>query len=358
MSAKRKFVDSVITCLSWAGLPNLLRQFQDEEYCILMLHGITDRKRHEESGIGNTEGIHMHVQDFDAICQLLVDRYKVVSLDEVIRKTALKEALPTGSVVLTFDDGYRSNHDLALPVLEKYGLPATVFLATNFLENRQWQWWDRVEYAIGHSVKTDIQLDAGGSHFHHSLETTSEKRNAFLDLLPVIKGLPQEDVNNVIGHIEERLECSLSEAEVVPDIYQPLSWEMVSHMQAGGLVDFGAHTHTHKILGRCKLETIREELVVSRDLLASRTGIDRPLFSYPNGHIGDHNRITRRELMDLGFRCALTTETGFNSVDSDPFTLKRFSTGNSSHYVDVTASGTMKMLLAVNSAIRGKRKVA
>ena len=67
---------------------------------------------------------------------------------------------------------------------------------------------------------------------------------------------------------------------------------------------------------------------------------------------------TRREVIDLGFKCALTTETGFNTIESDLFTLKRFSTGNSHRYVDVTASGTMRMLLAMNRAVRGKRRVA
>lgn len=358
MNAKRKFVDSVVTCLSWSGLPSLLRQFQHEEFCILMLHGITNLKPTEQSGIGNAEGIHMHVKDFEAICKLLSSHYRVISLREAVQKLERKEALPTGSVVLTFDDGYRSNRELAQPLLEEYNLPATIFLATDFLENGNWQWWDRVEYAIGHTELERLELSIGGTMVEQSLGSRALRREAFFSLLPLIKGLPQEDVNDVVRHLEERLGFSLATASKVPEMYLPLTWDMVREMQEGGLIEFGAHTHTHKILGRCKLPTVREELVTSRDLLSERAGIESPLFSYPNGHIGDHNRETRREVIDLGFTCALTTETGFNNVNSDVYTLKRFSTGNSSNYVDVTASGTMRMLIAMNNAIRGNERVA
>ncbi len=355
MKLKRSFIDSVVTCLSWAGLPGILRQFQNEEFCILMLHGITDRLSSEESGIGNTEGLHMHVQDFDAICQLLSENYRVVSLGDVVRSMENREALPTGSVVITFDDGYRSNQELGFKVLDKYGLPATVFLATNFVENREWLWWDRIEFALGHTDRKHLNLEIGGILLDYQFDGKTLKKEAFQALLKAVKSLPQEDIYEVVAHLEDYLGNSLANAEIVPEIYKPLTWDGIREMQTSGLVEFGAHTHTHKILGRCQAATVRNELTTCRDLLSERIGVESPLFSYPNGHVGDHTRETRRALIDLGFRCGLTTETGFNSIDSDPFTLKRFSTGNSSHYVNVAASGTMRILLAMNGALRGKR---
>lgn len=356
MSVKRKIVDSVVSCLSWAGLPNVLRQFQTDEFCVLMLHGVTEDKFHQHSGIGNTEGIHIHANDLEAICGLLAQNYNVVSLDRAIECLQTRDPLPENTVILTFDDGYLSNYELAFPILEKHGLHGTIFVATDFIENGTWQWWDRLEYALGHSEVSEVRFDFDGLDFSAELETRPDRRAAFVSMLPMIKALPQEIVARTLGKIEERLECSLERCDTPPKMYQPMNWDQVREMEESNTISIGAHTHTHRILGRCQADTIQQELTTCRDLLAERIGVEQPLFSYPNGHIGDHTRNTRRQIIDMGFRCALTTETGFNTIDSDPYTLKRFSTGNSRRYVDVAASGTMNMLLGLNDAIRGRRK--
>jgi len=356
MISKRHLVDSVIKCLSWSRLPALLRRFQQDEFCILMLHGVTERR--DEEGIGNTEGIHIHVEDLEAIFQLLTEHYTVVSLDRVIESMTRKEALPPRSVVLTFDDGYLSNYEMAYPLLKKYGINGTIFTATDFVTNQAWQWWDRLEYALGHTKMKSFSLRIGDGRVECSLANREERRNCFTGLLPVIKALPQELVSREVRRVEEKLDCALSDAANVPVIYKSFNWDQAREMHRSGHVTIGAHTHTHKILGRCTPPTLREELTLCRDIIADQVGVEYPLFSYPNGHIGDHTDETRKAVMDLGFRCALTTDTGFNKIGDDPFTLRRFSTGNSSRYVDVTASGAMRMLLSINHAIRGRRQEA
>lgn len=356
MFRRRDLIDSIVHGISFTRLPALLRRFREDEFCILMLHGLTNEREH--SGIGNSEGIHIHVDDFDQICDLLVNNYRVISLDEAVDRMVRNDPIRGGAVVLTFDDGYRSNYELGFPILRKYGLHGTIFVATDFVENGTWQWWDRIEYALGHTENEEIQLWFSGEEFRHSLRTQEERKQAFLAMLPRVKSLPQETVRQSVGLIEEALGKSLDSCDSPPSIYLPASWAQLREMVESPHVAIGAHTHTHRILGRCQPETARWELTTCRDLLAARLGVTTPLFSYPNGHIGDHTEQTKALVKDLGFRCALTTETGFNRTDSDPFTLRRFSTGNHRHYVDVTASGTMKMLLAVNNALRLRRPAA
>jgi len=356
MLRRRQLVDTVIHGMSLAGLPSLLRHFRPDEFCILMLHGLTDRRHHD--GIGNTEGIHIHVDEFERICQLLASHYRVLPLEEVITHIETGKPCPGGGVVLTFDDGYRSNFELAFPILKKYGLHATIFVATDFVENGSWQWWDRIEYAMGHTKAPALELRDGALVFSSPLRTEPEKVAAFRALLPSIKRLPQEEVSKSVLRIEEALGVGLDSALHPPGIYRSASWDEIVEMQRSGHVTIGGHTHTHRILGRCREETARRELLTCHNLLTERVGIRRPLFSYPNGHAGDHSDLTKSLLRELGFRCALTTEHGFNTIHDDPFTLRRFSTGNDPRYVDVTASGTLKMLLALRTAFRPTREAA
>lgn len=356
MFRRRDLIDTIIHGISLSRLPSLLRLFRQDEFCILMLHGLTAEREH--AGIGNTEEIHIHVDDFDNICDLLAHNYRVISLDDAVDRMARREPCPGGAVILTFDDGYRSNYELAFPILQKYGLHGTIFVATDFVENGTWQWWDRMEFALGHTEREEIHLYFQGKEFRHPLQSQEQRVQAFLSLLPVIKRLPQETVRQSVGMIEEHLGVSLDECPAPPAMYQPASWDQLRELRESGLVAIGAHTHTHRILGRCNPETMRWELSTCRDLLSQRLGVTNPLFSYPNGHIGDHTGATKSLVQEMGFRCALTTETGFNRIDADPFTLRRFSTGNHRHYVDVTASGTMKMLLAVNNALRLRSNAA
>src|SRR5690349_3688271 len=72
----------------------------------------------------------------------LVDRYHVVSLPELVAGVSQGQHQDEKLVAVTFDDGYLDNLTYARPVLEHYGVPATVFVATGLMENNQEFWWD------------------------------------------------------------------------------------------------------------------------------------------------------------------------------------------------------------------------
>ena len=75
---------------------------------------------------------------FDAICRWVKGWFNVLALDDAARR--LRDgSLPERALAITFDDGYADNHDVALPILLRHGLPATFFIATGFLDGgRMW----------------------------------------------------------------------------------------------------------------------------------------------------------------------------------------------------------------------------
>ncbi len=350
MTTHSKIVDSLVFCLSRLGLPTLMRQFQNHEFCILKFQGVTEEERHR--GLGNAGGSHIHLDDLEEIFALLRENYEVISLERALKCIRYREPLPSRSVVLTFDDGYRSIYDLAFPLLKEYELPATLFLPTDFIENRAWLWWDRLEYAIGNTLEEEIDYSVDGQSGELRLNTMERRFVAYQAMRAFFMNLPQEEISTKVGELEDYLECSLDSADRAPSIYRPLRWAQVREMLSSPLIHVGGHTHTHCILGRCDAATVQNELFTSADILRDQLDIADALFAYPNGERGDCTQDTRRQILEAGFRCALTTEPGFNRLTDDPFALKRFTAGKSSRAVDFTASGSVRYLLAIDSLMR------
>lgn len=101
-----------------------------------------------------------------------------------------------------------------------------------------------------------------------------------------------------------------------------MNWEEAKEMHDSGLIEFGSHTHTHPILTNIPIESVKEELTRSKSELVSRGLCDENniSFCYPNGNFTPE---IAREVKKAGYLSAVTTRTGWNGPDADPFTLNR-----------------------------------
>ena len=73
-------------------------------------------------------------------CQYLRCNYKPISLTAAVNALKAREPLPHNTVVVSVDDGYRNFHSVAYPSLKRYGIPAIVFLVSDFLDRKSWLW--------------------------------------------------------------------------------------------------------------------------------------------------------------------------------------------------------------------------
>src|ERR1043165_3374404 len=80
-----------------------------------------------------------------------------ITMDELVRGLE-GGPLPPNPVMITFDDGYRSCHDVALPILREMGIPATFFVATSFVTERRLYWWERIALALHLARQPRAQL--------------------------------------------------------------------------------------------------------------------------------------------------------------------------------------------------------
>jgi len=318
---------------------------------ILMYHGFTDQKH--VRGIENNHGKHMLVDKFEEQVRYLKDNYNVISLEDLVDSLSRHRPLPPRSVVITMDDGYRSNFILAYPVLCKHQAPATIFIATDFVCKKDFLWVDRIEYALNTTSKKHLELAFEGRVDKYDLSTENSRRMADQSIKARLKRSSFLDRGRALETIERQLQQKLSWDRPFPPAYAPLEKSDIQEMAGSGLVTVGSHTSSHIILTALSLENMNKELKESKVQVEKLTGRPCVFFCYPNGEKGDFNGQTKQFLKDLGFKCALTTVIGSNHTRSDIFELKRLNLHNDGDMTGFvrTLSGMGRFLRRLKNAV-------
>jgi peptidoglycan/xylan/chitin deacetylase (PgdA/CDA1 family) len=254
--------------------------------------------------------------------------------------------------VLTFDDGYASNYHLAWPVLREFNLPATIFLATGFLDGTEKLWFQRLDLALGSSKRPFLEWKFPHGKERLRLSNREDRHKALDRLLPELKRLPDEDLLGEIDRIEQALEAESLVINEMPEPMRPMSWDQVRELAAKGLVDFGGHTHTHPILGRCSPQAMRGEIFTCRDRFQAEMGRAPTLFAYPNGGPSDYKTITMTLLREAGFQAACTMCNGRVEQDTSLLELPRYGSPESVWEAEATVSGAFEAVKAWRQAAK------
>jgi peptidoglycan/xylan/chitin deacetylase (PgdA/CDA1 family) len=96
-------------------------------------------------------------EEFERQVVCMKKHFNVVGVDELC-DFARGKPLPKNPVALTFDDGYLSNHEIALPILRKHDCKAIFFIATAFPTERRIYWWDRIAYTMKTTERHELSL--------------------------------------------------------------------------------------------------------------------------------------------------------------------------------------------------------
>ena len=179
-------------------------------------------------------------------------------LGEVLRRQRLGLPLPPRTIVLTFDDGFSSVYKNAWPILMELQAPATVLLCTAFLDS-----------------ESPFPFDPWGQAYRRQI--------------PV-------------------------------DSWRPLSSDECREMQASGLIELGAHTHTHQDF-RSRPDDLADDLRTCQRILGEKFGPAELSFAFPFGSYDDAMIDVAR---DADLTCAMTVDDCLVPDQSDPFGWARF----------------------------------
>ena len=242
------------------------------------------------------------------------DNCDPIGPDALVERTrGARRAKP--ALLVTFDDGYRSYHDLAYPVLKKYDIPAAVFLVTGLIDEPGTLWTDRLQWAVLTSPRTSICVPWFNGGTPISL-TDRGARQAFSlaargDLKTIPNGVRVERVEELIGMLGGTL----------PRARQMVSWDEVRCTM--DLTTYGGHTHTHPILSQLDRAGATLEIRTCRDRISEETGRTPRYFAYPNGNPDDYTRETKEILREQGFSLAFSSSEGIACDDSDWMAVRR-----------------------------------
>ena len=251
---------------------------------------------------------------FSQRMELLGSAFNVLPLAEAVERL-VQGRVPPRAACVTFDDGYVDNHDVALPILRRLGIPATFFIASGYLEGNL-MWNDTVIEAVrqAHGAKLDLaQLGLGA----HPIGSIEERRNALRALLRAIKYRPVDERAGIAQRIADTARTT-SPANLM------MTASEVRALHSAGM-EIGSHTVTHPILTRLSSREAEREIADGKAQLEAIIGGSVRLFAYPNGKPTEdfgpeHVALAKK----TGFRAAVSTAWGAACPSSDVFQLPRF----------------------------------
>ena len=256
---------------------------------VFAFHAVFENKGDRDAGVCDPQqGITVKVlREF--VDALTATRVPIVALDQ-----AIDAACPGLRCAITFDDGYFNNL-LALPILREYHVPATFYIATDYIEQQKTFWWD----ALYRECST-----RGWSQASRVEETRRLKllQNA---------------------HIEEQLVARFGGGVFRPvgDVDRPFRPAELAEFAAQPGVALGNHTKSHAILPRYSAEEVLREVSGAQEYLTHLTGMAPRSLAYPNG---DWSVDASKAAARSGLSTGLTLERGVNIMGgTDVFRLRR-----------------------------------
>ncbi len=319
MAMRQKAVTRAFSVLRGTGLARVLAPFTQGCGAVFMMHHV--RPSGAEPFQPNR---HLEISpEFlrSAIERIRANGYEIISIDEAV------DLLKSGYghrryAVLTFDDGYKDNLEIAYPILKELNAPFTVFVASGLVDRTSELWWVALERIIAENEEVVITQGSGVDGL--SCRTTAEKNACFEKLLDHLTlEVGEKDQRLVVRALAERYGVDM---EALADELV-MTWDQVRTLSADPLVTIGAHTHDHFAMARLDAEDARTDVLTGLRRLEEETGRRPKHFAYPYGKPYAVERRDADIVREIGFASSVTTLPGvLQSVNArDPMMLPRVS---------------------------------
>jgi peptidoglycan/xylan/chitin deacetylase (PgdA/CDA1 family) len=311
-----------------------LRRWRAAKSAILMYHRIAD-----PAGESDPWGLCVSPARFAEQLAVLRECGTPITLSALVRDHERGD-VPRGGVVVTFDDGYADNLHTAKPLLERYDVPATVFVTTGHIAKDGEFWWDELERLLlaPGTLPPTLDLAIAGTMHHWDVGSAAvyqeedrrrdrgrrawqgalgSRHALYYAVWSVLLPLPFAERRDVIDAIAswagDRGAARASHRVVRED-------ELVE-LARGGLVDVGSHTVTHAMFPAQAAALQARELADSKTALETILGAPVTTFAYPHGERAPESPGLVR---DAGFACGCTVVAEPVWKGSERYELPRF----------------------------------
>lgn len=269
-------------------------------------------------------GMYVSPETLAMHLRVLKDHFEVVDLGDWIRRRQDSKPLPPRACSISFDDGWRDNHEFGFPVLRQSDVPATIFLVADLVGSHYEFWPNRLARLLVESKgnwsdalpPACLELIA-----RHGVKVPARGTSvsvAMVDMaITACKAVPDEVMQQILSDAVK--DTSGSGADNRRSL---LDRAEIEEMGKSGRIRFGSHGRRHlRLIEGLTTQKLNEEVVESRDLLRQLTGQPVDLFCYPNG---DHSPAAL-EAVRRTYRAAVTTDAGWNGPSTDLYLMPRMS---------------------------------
>ena len=230
-------------------------------------------------------------------------KYDIVTMDEVCRR-AVSPPSPARFVALTFDGGYKDLAATAYPILQKHGVPFTVYLPTAFPDGLGQAWWLALEQMVGRENRISLVMDRKERHFMiHQMQAKYELYELLSGWLRALAPADQAfAIKDLCKRYSVDMEALSREAS--------MDWDDLAKLAADPNCTIGSATVNYPALSSLRDAEAQREIAMGKAVAQAAFHREVRHFAYP---FGDREAWRRQHVVmadEAGFTSAVSALSG------------------------------------------------
>lgn len=309
--------EALATILYRSGLLRTLAYTRRNGIVVLGYHRLRLNHGHGDSALD--DGVYGPARDsFEQQVKWLRRSLDILPESELLAMLRARKKIRGRYAVITFDDGYRDNYDLAYPVLKAYSVPAIFFVCPGLIETGCLAWWDLIAYFAKKSQKESITVRG------EPLPLGTRKSATIATLQGWMKKKPRNETSSLLEELSAACAVPFPDRQAQRDEF--MTWAQLREVNCDG-VAIGSHTYHHSVLATL------DEAAQQRELWDSKAALEEGLQSrvrtlaYPAGVYGNFTAATMRIARECGYEGAFSFRSGFNTGDVNLYDIRRIVPG-------------------------------
>lgn len=255
-------------------------------------------------------------ENFERQIKLIQENFEIVGLNDLQNILLDSPHLKKPYAIITFDDGYLDNYDVAYPILKSFDVKAVFFVPINYISQRLVPWWDEIAWMVRNTTLTTFKVD-------DDKELKLAENDVIGNIKRVLLAFKEIDYRSIeasLAYMRKASNCYMKPDDE-PQLF--MSWEQVREMSDNGM-DIGSHTFSHRILAHIGDEQ-NTEILSSKAYLEEKLAKQVLAISYPVGTEGTFDDQTIRLTEQGGYAFGFSFIPGVDSaVQENRFSLSRF----------------------------------
>lgn len=269
----------------------------------------------------DTQLLTVSPKNFEEQIKFLKDNFKIIHLRNLIDDIKNKVIAPN-TIAITFDDGYQDNFTNALPILEKYKVPATIFVTAGMAGGEEEFWWDALERILfyNQNLPQGLNLSSDKENYDIKLITPHDKLKAYGILHSIMKNQSENERKQLLNDLLKWADLSAKgrQSHRIMDIYQ------LKEIAGSPYIEIGSHTVSHQKLSAMSYDEQYMELWKSKSMLEEIVNKPVNILSYPFGSFEDINYDTIKAATSAGYSAGIANYPDSINYSTDVFKVPRW----------------------------------